>query len=69
VANTEMIKEHKLLVHPPLSHFDHLVIKSSDHYLGSFLYFRIHWLDYHFHWCLHESTIWRQNIFVCTTDI
>ncbi len=37
-----MIKEHKLLLHPPLFHFDHLVIKSSDHYLDShpFYYFR-----------------------------
>ncbi len=34
-GNAAMIKERKLLLHPPLSHSDHLVIKSSDHYLGS----------------------------------
>ncbi len=37
-GNVVMIKELKLLLHPPLSHFDHLVKKSANPYLGSNLF-------------------------------
>ncbi len=43
-GNTEMITEHRLLLHPPLSHNNHLVITKFRSLSGlpPLLYFRIH---------------------------
>ncbi len=69
-GNTEMIKEHRLLLHSLLYHFDHLFITSSDHYLGSHPFYILGStvLNYYFHY-VYINASFGKNIYVCTTDI